>query len=201
MYVYYLRFAQLLLAEERKISYTHNDLEDHAYPEPGLLQAVGNAVSQGRVVGQWPCGAEPICAVDNRRDGAHALRHDERKRNVEPGQCLQQKHADSDALEGVENAEPEPHAASENSGGDRTTCPREVGAHIGHGPPDLTPSRSSQADSEDWENPAVLDGKPAEHEEDCCPDDDEEQEHQQHDSVRWCVLAGPEIGPVPAELG
>ena len=123
---YFLRFAELFLAEERKISYTHNDLEDHAYPESRLLQPAGNAVSQCRVVGQRSCRAEPICAVDDSRDGAHALRHDKRERNVEPCQGLQQKHADSNALKSIEYTEPEPHSTSEDGRGDRTACPWEV---------------------------------------------------------------------------
>ena len=98
---------------------------------------------------------------------------------MEPRECLQENHADADALDGVEDAEPEPEGAAEEGAGDGVAAgPGEPLAHVGDAPEHLAPARGAEADGEDGEDPGVGFGEVGEDGEEEGPDEDEEEEDE-----------------------
>ena len=117
---------------------------------------------------------------------------------MEAGEGLQQDHAEADALDGVEDAEPEPVAAAHDGGGGGPAGPGHVRADVGGAPEHLGPARGAEADGEDGQDPAVGCGQAGEEVEEGGPDEDEEEEHEQEDGVGGHVLGGEEVEPVAA---
>lgn len=83
---------------------------------------------------------------------------------METTERLEEGHAESDSLDGVEHAEPEPEAGPEEGTG--RAGPREHEADAARAPEHLAPSRRSETDGEDREEPRVNLGEAREHEED-----------------------------------
>ena len=80
----------------------------------------------------------------------------ERKRDVDPRQRLQQYHAEADPLQRIQNAEPKPKTAADEGAGDGAAGPGDVLADVGDAPEHLAPAGGAEADGEDGEDPAVV---------------------------------------------
>lgn len=116
-------------------------------------------------------------------------------------QGLQQDHAEADALDGVEDAEPEPEAAARDGGCGGPARPGEVEADVGDAPEHLGPAGGAEAHGEDGEDPGVGGGEEGEDVEEGGPDDDEEEDDEDGDGPGGDVLGGPEVEPVAAVGG
>nr|POE47198.1 hypothetical protein CFP56_00530 [Quercus suber] len=111
-------FRELFLAEEREEADADGDLRQHADPEPGVRQAreTGAEVGEG---GPRADAVQSVGAGDHGGDAADDLGGDEREADVEAHHGLQQDHAVADALDAVEDAEPEPEPTAEDGGAER----------------------------------------------------------------------------------
>ena len=101
------RLRQLLLPEPAEEARADDDLRNQADPEPRFLQTVqtdgqvGEDGARTRRVGS-------AGASDDGGDGSQDLGAHQSEYHVEAGQRLEEDHAEADALDGVEGAEPEP---------------------------------------------------------------------------------------------
>lgn len=74
---------------------------------------------------------------------------------MHPGQGLKKDHTEPDALQGVQDSEPQPQAPGYKGTGGVATRPRKEEPKAWYTPPDLGPSGGTQATSEDWEDPTM----------------------------------------------
>ena len=119
-----------------------------------------------REIGKHRSRTQSIRRRSSRHDRgqrADGLGGDQHEGDVESGQRLQEQHAEADALEGIEDAEPEPEAAAEEGAGGVAAAqdPGDVQADVGGGPEHLAPARGAEADGEDGDDPAVEFGEGA----------------------------------------
>ena len=114
---------------------------------------------------------------------------------------LQEDHAEADALQGVQDAEPEPQTASNEGGSDGPTGPGNVLADVGGAPEHLAPSGRAQTDGEDGQDPRMIFAKDAEEPEEGGPHDAEEQNAEKHDLPWLSEIARPQISPVTTVWG
>jgi len=174
----HLRLTQLLLPKKRKEPHTNPHLQHQRDPEPALPQPLQHA---GREIREHIPGANFIRRRRTRqdsRDGAEDLRRDERKRDVDARQRLQQDHAEADALHGIEEAEPQPQRAAEQRGRDGPPGPREIQPDGRRAPQHLAPARRAEADGENGQDPRVRLAERREHPQDGGPGEDEEDEDE-----------------------
>ena len=108
---------------------------------------------------------------------------------MEAGQGLQEDHAEADALEGVEDAEPEEEGAGQEGADERVVGQDgDVEGDAGGGPEHLAPARGAEGDGEDGDEPGVRGREAAEDEEDEGPDQNEEEEEEEDYDPGWGVL-------------
>ncbi len=101
-----LRLTQLLLPKEREKAHTNQQLKHQPDPKPRLAQSLGEPSAEIREYVPGPNLIRCRRAGQNRRDGSQHLCRDERERDMDPRQRLQQDHAKADSLKRVEHAEP-----------------------------------------------------------------------------------------------
>lgn len=146
----------MLLPEKHKRQNINRQLRQQGDPKPRILQAGRDAQAEIRKHRPWTNVVRGEAARANRRDGAQDLRRDEGEGDVETGEGVQQDHAEADALEGVEHAEPEPQGAAGDGRADGAAArPRHVQAETRHAPEHLAPARRAEADGEDGQDPRV----------------------------------------------
>ena len=104
---------------------------------------------------------------------------DERAGDVDPGQGLQQDHAEANALKGVQRSEPEPERPSDQGARHGPTRPWHVLPDVGRSPEHLTPSGRAETHGEDGDDPRVVFGQDTKDPEQTGPDDNEEQNDEQ----------------------
>ncbi|KAL8829516.1 MAG: hypothetical protein Q9191_001967 [Dirinaria sp. TL-2023a] len=96
------------------------------------------------------------------------------------------------------------HKGEDDRSADEGACngragPRHPEAHAGRSPQHLAPTRRTEADGEDGQDPGVAAREDGEAPEKDSPDADKEGGNQERDSPRGRVLAGPEVLPAPAQ--
>jgi hypothetical protein len=183
-----LWLAELFLTEEGEVAEAEDDLEEHADPESWVAQTIAHIVGQCGVVRQWASRGKTVGTVDDGANATNDLRKHQGEGDVETRKGLEEKHTDADTLEGVENSEPKPEATTKDSRANWATSPRQVVTHVGNGPPNLAPSRSTKRDCKHGQDPTVRLGKSAEKVEDTNPQNDEEEDDQENNGVGRCVL-------------
>ena len=191
------RLRQLLLPEPAEEARADDNLRQQPDPEPRLLQPV-QADRQVREDGPRPRGVGGAGARDDGGDGPEHLGADQREHDVEAGQGLEEDHAEANALDGVEGAEPEPEGAAGEGAGDGGARPGHPGAHTGDGPQHLAPAGGTEADGEHGEDPRVAERGAGENGEQDGPDADEEGEDEKDYHPRLGVDRAPEVAPVAA---
>lgn len=167
-------------------------LEDQGDPEPRVrhgtrtIGGIGGDRARADVVGGKGSGADG-------GDGSQHLAHNEGEAHVHAGQGLQQDHTEAQALDCVENAQPQPDAAR------RQGATREPAGDPGHvvpdardTPPDLGPAGGTETAGEHGQDPAVFLGEVAEDEEEAGPDETEEDNAENDDLPGFCVGRTPE---------
>lgn len=116
---------------------------------------------------------------------------------MEAGEGLQEDHAESDALERVQDTEPEPQGAREEGADDRVMRrDGDVERDPGGGPQHLTPAGGAEGDCEDWDEPCVSAGEAAKNGEEEGPDQYEEEQEEKDDRPCRRVLGGPKEFPI-----
>lgn len=189
------RLGQLLLPEPAEEARTHNDLGDQPDPEPGFFETM-QTECQIREDGAGPGGIRRAGAGDDGGNGAQDLRAHQSEHDVEPSQRLEEDHAEADALNGVEGAEPEPEGPARQSAGEGGAGPRYPHSHARRRPQHLAPARGAETDGEHGEDPRMAQRCPREDGEQHGPDTDEEAEDEEDDGPRRCVDGAPEVSPV-----
>lgn len=157
------------------------ELEHQGDPEPRVrhgthaIGGIGRDRPRPDVIRRKSSGAD-------RGDGSQDLAHNESKAHVHAGQGLQQDHTESQTLDCVQNAQPQPDAAGCQGAAREPACdPGEVVADARDAPPDLGPARGPETAGEHGEDPAVLFGEVAEDEEEAGPDETEEDDAKNDD--------------------
>ena len=90
-------------------------------------------------------------------------------------------HSETDLLDGVQDAEPEPESTADQSAVERGGGPGEPGAHTRSTPEDLRPSGSAEAHGEYGYDPGVAGGEFAEEGKEGGPDSHEESNDEESD--------------------
>ena len=138
----------MFLSKEFKRHEINTQITSQTDPKPGLRDTVDGIDTE---VGEDGAGAVSI-GTDGLGDdgcgGADDLCGDQGEGDVETGQSGEEDHAETDALEGVEDAEPEPETAAGEDRGDGAAGPRQVVAESGGAPEHLCPARGAEADGE-----------------------------------------------------
>lgn len=115
-------------------------------------------------------------------NGTKHLRGNECKAHVHPCQCLQKNDTEAEALNRIQDSQPQPKTArSKRSAGVSSTHPGEIVADARDGPPNLNKSWRAQTTSKDGKEPAVLLRKSADDEEEDTPDSAEEDDAEDDD--------------------
>ena len=97
----------------------------------------------------------------------------------------------TNTLKTIQHPKPQPERPSEDGSSNWPTSPRNIGADVGGGPQDLRPSRGSQPNGKDRDEPSMSLGKHVKDPECSRPDYDEEEKNQQDDLPDLGMLAGP----------
>ena len=109
---------------------------------------------------------------------ANHLANDERRRHVESRQRLEKNEAESNALDGVQNPQPQPDHPREHGTNQRTVGKdRNIKRDTRSAPQSLTPSRGAKRDGEYWYQPWMGGRLPGENQKHGGPDTDKEQEN------------------------
>ena len=114
---------------------------------------------------------------------------------------MQEYHPKPDALERIQDPEPEPQTAARDRGAEMAARPGDVDADARDAPEHLGPAGRAEADGEDGQDPGVGLAQAVEDVEDGGPEQREEEEHQAHDGPAGGVLRGPQVQPVAAVGG
>ena len=175
-----LRLRDLLLAEELEEANGQDQLQAQADPEERRGEARQRALGEIREHG---AGADLVGREGAGQDGgagAQDLGADERGRDVLAGERQEQHHAQAQALDRVEQAEPQPQAARDDGAGDGAADPGDVEADARGAPEHLRPAGGAEADGEQGHDPRVRLGEEGEDPQAEAPQDDEEAKGQEH---------------------
>ena len=198
IHIHTSRLAQLLLAEEHEEAHRNGQLKQERDPKPGLPQARPGIGREIREHVPGPDGIGRGGAGQDRGHGAQHLARQQGEEDMEARHRLQQDHAEADALQRVEHAEPEPEGPARERGRDGPARPGHVGADVGGRPEELGPAGRAQAHGEDGQDPRVRGREPGEDVEEQRPDEDEEEDDEEGDGPGGSVRGRPEVEPVAA---
>lgn len=108
---------------------------------------------------------------------------------MESRQRLQQRHTQSDSLNRVKHSQPQPGELRQV--GPEVACPRKVVADSRHRPEHLAPSRCTETDGKDRQQPRVDLGVSRQTPQEDRPDADEENDDQNGDRPYGNVRIAP----------
>ena len=117
---------------------------------------------------------------------------------MEARQRLQEDHAEADALNRVQGAEPEPEGPARQGAGEGRARPGDPLPHARDGPEHLAPARRTEADGEHGEDPGMTQRGPREDGQQDGPDAHEEAKDEEDDHPGLRVDGAPEVPPVTA---
>ena len=175
-------------------------MEKYSDPEPRVFETVGAQ----RKVWERSARSARVRSAGSGADGGDAaedLRADEGECDVESGQSLEQDHAEADALDGIEHAEPEPQSAAGQGTCEGGASPGNPKPNARGCPENLAPAGGSKADGEHGEDPGVALREGGEAPEEESPEEDEEAEDEEDDRPGWGVVGGPKVAPIAPVRG
>jgi len=129
---------------------------------------------------------------------AYHLGSDQHRENVVPCERHEKHHAETDALNVIQQSQPQPKAAGQDGRTDRASRPREIPADTASSPEFLGPARRAKTDGKDGKKPGVRVGEVRESVENNTPEANKEAKGQEEDAPARDPLGREEETPATA---